>query len=172
MASTSTRRSVAHEGVKARTLEPPGRSSACSSRGEVVPMSARRGEARLAHATRCRARFGVAVSTIAAFAKEHRTTERREELRAQLDPKARRRRRSRRSVKRPAQRRRARERRGQRTTENTAPSDERRRPSRPRHQQAPVIPFRALDRLLVFGEVSMNDDGTSNTVYRRPPRAG
>ena len=34
-----------------------------------------------------------------------------------------------------------------------------------RHQQAPVIPFAELDRLLVFGEVSMNDDGTSNTVY-------
>jgi hypothetical protein len=54
--------------------------------GEVVPDE--HGEAKRVWLTQrdVAARFGVAVSTIAAFAKEHRTTERREELRAQLDP--------------------------------------------------------------------------------------
>ena len=54
--------------------------------GEVVPDD--HGEAKRVWLTQrdVAARFGVAVSTIAAFAKEHRTTERREELRAQLEP--------------------------------------------------------------------------------------
>ena len=54
--------------------------------GEVVPDE--HGEAKRVWLTQrdVAARFGVAVSTIAAFAKEHRTTERREELRAQLEP--------------------------------------------------------------------------------------
>ena len=137
--------------------------------GEVVPDE--HGEAKRVWLTQrdVAARFGVAVSTIAAFAKEHRTTERREELRAQLDPpktplppKVER------SVEAPEPSdvvRASVEDSAEPATENTAPSDERRRPGRPRHQQAPVIPFAELDRLLVFGEVSMNDDGTSNTVY-------
>lgn len=114
------------------------------------------------------ARFGVAVSTIAAFAKEHRTTERREELRAQLDPpKASPPPKVERSVEAPEPSdvvRASYDERGA-TTENPEPTEGRRRPGRPRHQDAPVIPFAELDRLLVFGEVSMNDDGTSNTVY-------
>ena len=79
------------------------------------------------------ARFGVAVSTIAAFAKEHRTTERREELRAQLDPpkappppKV-----ERNSVEAPEPSdvvRASVEDSAEPATENTAPSDERRRP--------------------------------------------
>ncbi|MCK6544252.1 AT hook motif domain protein [Myxococcota bacterium] len=137
--------------------------------GEVVPDE--HGEAKRVWLTQrdVAARFGVAVSTIAAFAKEHRTTERREELRAELDPpktplppKVER------SVEAPEPSdvvRASVEDSAEPAPENTAPSDERRRPGRPRHQQAPVIPFAELDRLLVFGEVSMNDDGTSNTVY-------
>lgn len=137
--------------------------------GEVVPDE--HGEAKRVWLTQrdVAARFGVAVSTIAAFAKEHRTTERREELRAQLDPpKAPPPPKVERSVEVPEPSdvvRASVEDSPEPTTENTAPSDERRRPGRPRHQQAPVIPFAELDRLLVFGEVSMNDDGTSNTVY-------
>lgn len=137
--------------------------------GEVVPDE--HGEAKRAWLTQrdVAARFGVAVSTIAAFAKEHRTTERREELRAQLDPpKAPTLPKVERTVEAPQPSdvvRASVEDSAEPATENTAPSDERRRPGRPRHQQAPVIPFAELDRLLVFGEVSMNDDGTSNTVY-------
>ena len=137
--------------------------------GEVVPDE--HGEAKRVWLTQrdVAARFGVAVSTIAAFAKEHRTTERREELRAQLDPpKAPPPPKVERSVEVPEPSdvvRASVEDSAEPATENTAPSDERRRPGRPRHQQAPVIPFAELDRLLVFGEVSMNDDGTSNTVY-------
>jgi len=137
--------------------------------GEVVPDE--HGEAKRVWLTQRdgAARFGVAASTIAAFAKEHRTTERREELRAQLDPpetppppKLER------SVEAPEPSdvvRASVEDSAKPVTATTAPSDERRRPGRPRHQQAPVIPFAELDRLLVFGEVSMNEDGTSNTVY-------
>jgi hypothetical protein len=42
---------------------------------------------------------------------------------------------------------------------------ERRRPGRPRRQDAPVINFEELDRLLVFGEVEVLGDGTTRTVY-------
>lgn len=115
------------------------------------------------------ARFGVSVSTIAAFAKEYRTTERREELRAQLDPlkvspppsdvmQA--------APPPPSDVLRAS---CDETSESGTPTENaeqrRRPPGRPRHQDAPVIPFAELDRLLVFGETTMNDDGTSNTVY-------
>ena len=137
--------------------------------GEVVPDEY--GEAKRVWLTQrdVAARFGVAVSTIAAFAKDHRTTERREELRAQLDPpKAPPPPKVEGSVAVPEPSdvvRASVEHSAEPATENTAPSDERRRPGRPRHQQAPVIPFAELDRLLVFGEVSMNDDGTANTVY-------
>lgn len=100
------------------------------------------------------ARFGVSVSTIAAFAKEYRTTERREELRAQLDPL---------KVSPPPSdvmqtappppsdvlRASCDE-----TSESGTPTENaeqrRRPPGRPRHQDAPVIPFAELDRLLVF----------------------
>jgi hypothetical protein len=137
--------------------------------GEVVPDE--HGEAKRVWLTQrdVAARFGVAVSTIAAFAKEHRTTEPREELRAQLDPpKAPPPPKVEGSVAVPEPSdvvRASVEDSAEPATQNTAASDERRRPGRPRHQQAPVIPFAELDRLLVFGEVSMNDDGTSNTVY-------
>ncbi len=136
--------------------------------GEVVPDE--HGEAKCVWLTQrdVAARFGVAVSTIAAFAKEHRTTERREELRAQLDPpktplppKVER------SIEAPESSDvvRASYDEPESSTETPEPTEERRRPGRPRHQDAPVIPFAELDRLLVFGEVSMNEDGTSNTVY-------
>src|SRR3990167_6684714 len=138
--------------------------------GEVVPDE--NGEATRVWLTQrdVAARFGVAVSTIAAFAKERRTTERREELRAQLDPPKAPLQKSARSVEAPepsdvvrASYDDANE--ISATTESPEPTEERRRPGRPRHQDAPVIPFAELDRLLVFGEVSMNEDGTSNTVY-------
>lgn len=139
--------------------------------GEVVPDE--NGEAKRVWLSQrdVAARFGVAVSTIAAFAKERRTTERRDELRAQLDPpKAPPPTTSERSVEalEPGDVVRssyddANE--VSATTESPEPAEERRRPGRPRHQDAPVIPFAELDRLLVFGEVSMNEDGTSNTVY-------
>lgn len=139
--------------------------------GAVVPDE--RGEAKRVWLAQrdVAARFGVAVSTVAEFAKKHRTTERREALRAQLEPSK--------AVPSPKA---AQPPKAERTveapepsdvvrasydegTETTAPAEERRRPGRPRHQDAPVIPFAELDRLLVFGEVSMNDDGTPSTVY-------
>ena len=107
--------------------------------------------------------------------REHRTTERREAASSSSHRRPRRRRRSSEPSKCPEPSdvvRASVEDSAEPATENTAPSDERRRPGWPRHQQAPVIRSRELDRLLVFGEVSMNDDGTSNTVYRTLPRAG
>jgi hypothetical protein len=44
-------------------------------------------------------------------------------------------------------------------------AEERRRPGRPRHQDAPVIPFEELDRLLVHGEVKLLEDGKRTTVF-------
>ncbi len=112
--------------------------------GEVVPDE--HGEAKRVWLTQreVAGRFGVAASTVAAFAKERRTTERREELRAQLDPpKA-----PPPKVERPAKApessdvvRASVEDSDEPAPENTAPSEERRRPGRPRHQQAPVIPY-------------------------------
>ncbi|WP_342379465.1 AT hook motif domain protein [Myxococcus stipitatus] len=104
------------------------------------------------------ARFNVSPSLIAEFAKKHRTTERRAELRAKLD-----------TPKPPPPK-------VEESTENAeaAPEPtagqpeapkEKRRPGRPRHQDAPLIPFEELDRLLVFGEVQILDDGKTTTVY-------
>jgi hypothetical protein len=83
------------------------------------------------------ARFNVSTALIADFAKKHRTTERRVALRAQLD------------------------------TPKSPPEDpmEKRKPGRPRHQDAPVIPWEELDRALVFGEVQILEDGKHTTFY-------
>jgi hypothetical protein len=43
--------------------------------------------------------------------------------------------------------------------------EERRRPGRPRHQDAPVIPYAELDRLLVHGDVQLLEDGKRTTVF-------
>jgi hypothetical protein len=42
---------------------------------------------------------------------------------------------------------------------------EKRKPGRPRHQDAPVIPWEELDRALVFGEVQILEDGKHTTFY-------
>ena len=125
--------------------------------GEVVPGAD--GEAKRVSLTQrdVAARFSVSPSLIAEFAKKHRTTERRAELRAKLD-----------TPKRPPPK-------IEEPTENAealpdaepeleAPK-ERRKPGRPRHQDAPVIPWEELDRLLVFGEVQLLEDGKHTTVY-------
>lgn len=135
--------------------------------GEVVPDE--NGEAKRVWLSQreVASRFGVAASTIADFARERRTTERREELRTQLDPpKAP----PPSKVEKPPETEasdvvRASYDEPTEAVVPTEPTEERRRSGRPRHQQAPVIPYAELDRLLVFGEVSMNEDGTSNTVY-------
>ena len=108
-------------------------------------------------------RFGVAASGIANFAKKHRTTERRAELQKQVEPAA--------STPKvepvkpspPASN----------VVRETYDSDDdeseeetaKRRPGRPRRQDAPLIPFDELDRLLVFGEVKILEDGKTTTVY-------
>ncbi len=112
------------------------------------------------------ARFGVSASTIAEFAKQHDATEKRAELQVQLH-----------TPERPSAK----------ADEGDEPEVEardvvrasisdtqdveddanvgRRRPGRPRHQDAPVIPFEELDRLLVHGEVQLLEDGKRTTVF-------
>jgi len=102
------------------------------------------------------ARFHVSPSLVAAFAKQHRCTERRKEFEA-------------RGTAAPT------------SEENTNALEEtptpeaavseppmqapRRKPGRPRKAEAPLISYEELDRLLVFGEVQLLEDGTSTTVY-------
>lgn len=81
-------------------------------------------------------RFNVSTALIADFAKKHRTTERRVALRAQLD-----------------------------TPPLPEEPTEKRKPGRPRHQDAPVIPWEELDRALVFVEVQILEDGKHTTFY-------
>jgi hypothetical protein len=98
-------------------------------------------------------RFEVSPSLIAAFAKQHRCTERRKAFEAK---KA--------AEHSPAQ-----------STEAPpeaissgpeAPAKEpRRKPGRPRKAEAPLVSYEELDRLLVFGEVQVLEDGTHTTVY-------
>ena len=102
------------------------------------------------------ARFSVSPSLIAEFSKKHRCAERRAELQAQLTtpPK---------DDKAPAEsanveRETCEEGRGARETNK-------RRPGRPKKQDAPDFSYEELDRLLVFGEVLVLEDGTSTTVY-------
>lgn len=134
--------------------------------GEVVP--GKDGDAKRVWPSQreVAARFGVSASTIAEFAKQHGATEKRAELQAQLH-----------TPERP------------KTKDDDAaspevedsdvvrasiedepsdaaePNDERRKPGRPRHQDAPVIPFEELDRLLVHGEVQLLEDGKRTTVF-------
>jgi len=130
--------------------------------GEVVP--GKDGEAKRVWPSQrdVAARFGVAVSTIAEFAKRHDATNKRAELQGQLHTPER--------PVRPVD---------EATPEVPEASDivratfdepsddaeERRRPGRPRHQDAPVIPFEELDRLLVHGEVKLLEDGKRTTVF-------
>ncbi|WP_223643807.1 AT hook motif domain protein [Corallococcus sp. EGB] len=126
--------------------------------GEVVPGPD--GEAKRVWLTQrdVAARFNVSPSLIAEFAKKHRTTEHRAELRAKLDtpkpppPK----------VEEPDANA---EDSPEPTTDPPDAPKEKRRPGRPRRQDAPLIPFEELDRLLVFGEVQILDDGKTTTVY-------
>ena len=45
------------------------------------------------------------------------------------------------------------------------PPEVRRKPGRPRKADAPLIPFEELDKLLVFGEAEVLENGTTTTVY-------
>lgn len=130
--------------------------------GEVVP--GKDGEAKRVWPSQrdVAARFGVAVSTIAEFAKRHDATAKRAELQGQLH-----------TPERPAPK--VDEAKPEvpeasdvvRATfsEPSDDTEERRRPGRPRHQDAPVIPFEELDRLLVHGEVKLLEDGKRTTVF-------
>lgn len=99
-------------------------------------------------------RFGVSPGLIGTFAKQHRCTERRAEFEAKKKA----------------------EEAPQENTEapsevNATPASEpdvpqpRRKPGRPRKAEAPLISYEELDRLLVFGEVQVLEDGTHTTVY-------
>ena len=137
--------------------------------GEVVPGP--NGEAQRVWPTQreVAARFGVSASLIAEFAKKHRATERRTALQAQLRP----------PPPPPPQVTSRSEpqvesgnvvRETYDADEEPADSEdttatEKRRPGRPRHQDAPLIPFDELDRLLVFGEVQLLGDGKTTTIY-------
>lgn len=107
-------------------------------------------------------RFGVAPSLVAALAKQHRCAERRAALEgagvdagevpgvveAEEAPKV------------------ASASSGNATaSEEPGPSEGRRRPGRPRKNDAPLIPYEELDRLLVFGEAQVVDSGSTTTVY-------
>ena len=130
--------------------------------GEVVP--GKDGEAKRVWPSQrdVAARFGVAVSTIAEFAKRHDATAKRAELQGQLH-----------TSERPTPK--VDEAKPEvpeasdivRATfdEPSDDAEERRRPGRPRHQDAPVIPFEELDRLLVHGEVQLLEDGKRTTVF-------
>lgn len=94
-------------------------------------------------------RFGVSPGLIGTFATQHRCSERRAELEAKMKAE-------------------------QAQPENTSeaseepasePAQPRRKPGRPRKAEAPLISYEELDRLLVFGEVQLLDDGTHTTVY-------
>lgn len=99
-------------------------------------------------------RFGVAPSLVAAFAKQHRCAERRAALEgAGADhgevPGV---------VEEEA------------CATTTAPEEggtieAKRRPGRPRKNDAPLISYEELDRLLVFGEAQVLDNGSTTTVY-------
>lgn len=88
-------------------------------------------------------RFGVAPSLVASFAKQRRCAERKAEFKVgkpvEVEPA-------------PAD-------------EPEAETEPRRKAGRPRKADAPLIPYEELDRLLVFGEVQVLDDGTTTTVY-------
>lgn len=94
-------------------------------------------------------RFGVSPSLVATFATQHGCTERRAVFKAKLaaaKPVA---------NKPPANK----------PPANKPPEEPRRRPGRPRKPDAPLVSYEELDRLLVFGEVQVLDDGTHTTVY-------
>lgn len=92
-------------------------------------------------------RFGVAPSLINAFAKEHRCAERKRVYLEQAAPSSD-------KPERPIER-----------AEQAAPPEPARGPGRPRKADAPMIPYEELDRLLVFGEVQVLNDGRTLTVY-------
>lgn len=136
--------------------------------GEVVPGPD--GEAQRVWPTQreVAARFGVSASLIAEFAKKHRATERRTALQAQLQPPPPPPQVSPRSEPQADSGNVVRETYdadAESTDAGDTTSTEKRRPGRPRHQDAPLIPFDELDRLLVFGEVQLLGDGKTTTIY-------
>lgn len=110
-------------------------------------------------------RFGVAPSLVAAFAKQARCVARREALHAgapaasALVPVAPM------PVEVKSDERAAREIERVRKTPALPPPTEPRKPGRPRRADAPVISYAELDRLLVFGEVEVQENGIAKTVY-------
>ena len=100
-------------------------------------------------------RFGVSPGLIGTFAKQHRCTERRAEFEAKKKAE--------RALEETA------EALSEATEVNATPAPEpeqpRRKPGRPRKAEAPLISYEELDRLLVFGEVQVLEDGTHTTVY-------
>ncbi|GAB4214807.1 MAG: hypothetical protein OHK0013_39790 [Sandaracinaceae bacterium] len=99
-------------------------------------------------------RFEVSPSLIAAFAKQHRCTERRKAFEAKkaAEPT-------------PAEHAEATAEAVSAPASETPAKEPRRKPGRPRKAEAPLISYEELDRLLVFGEVQVLEDGTHTTVY-------
>lgn len=99
-------------------------------------------------------RFEVSPSLVAAFSKQHRCTERRKAFEAK---KA--------AEQAPAENTDAPPEAMSAAAPETPAKAPRRKPGRPRKAEAPLISYEELDRLLVFGEVQVLEDGTHTTVY-------
>lgn len=118
-------------------------------------------------------RFEVSPSLIAAFAKQHRCTERRRSVEASLTPPpAAPAREPVPAVDAPAPSDADPEPASPESSEAVAAADDedaasaqRRGRGRPRKNDEPLIPYEQLDRALVFGEVKVLEDGTHTTVY-------
>jgi hypothetical protein len=110
-------------------------------------------------------RFSVAPSLVAAFAKQHRCVERKTAFQAgtpappitlkgqEATPEA---------SPSPSEPRSVAP-----IETSSQPSEPKRKPGRPRKAEAPLISYEELDRLLVFGEVTVLENGATTTVY--PP---
>lgn len=103
-------------------------------------------------------RFGVSPGLIGTFAKQHRCTERRAEFEAKKAGEQA----PRENTEATSE---AAEVNATQALELEAAAQPRRKPGRPRKAEAPLISYEELDRLLVFGEVQVLEDGTHTTVY-------
>jgi hypothetical protein len=108
-------------------------------------------------------RFDVAPSLVAAFAKQHRCVERKAAFQAGkiIEPITLKEKESAPVVAEPQ----AVPAVAAESTPVSVPSEPKRKPGRPRKAEAPLISYEELDRLLVFGEVNVLENGATTTVY-------
>ncbi len=111
-------------------------------------------------------RFDVAPSLVAAFAKQHRCVERKAAFQAGkiIEPITLKEKESAPVVAEPAPAQ-AVPAAAAESTPVSVPSEPKRKPGRPRKAEAPLISYEELDRLLVFGEVNVLENGATTTVY-------